>query len=164
MDEHPTRKGEKMITSLRWSYTARTAPRPEQDAIVVCSLSLSRLGVDRLAEEVGELCGMAEARRWHRSRAEELGARLLDALGTHLPCAEVIVHVDDQDHPERVRVLMSEDTYPERASELADRVEAIRGRTCAAWREGLQLTLTSLRRLDEPAGRTAAGNVSGKAA
>jgi hypothetical protein len=106
-----------MITSLRWSYTARTSPRPEQEALVVCSLSLSRLGIDRLAEEVGALCGMAEARRWHRSRAE-----------------------------------------------LVDRVEAIRTRTCAAWREGLQLTLTSLRRLDDPAGRAAAGNVSGQAA
>jgi hypothetical protein len=132
-----------------WSHTVSTQPQAADDALVVCCLSLRLLGIDALVDEVTELCGEEEARRWSRARATEYADRVLDALNLHLPAAELIVHVEDAEATEKVRVILSGDAHG-RELELHDRVDAIRRRTWLLWWESLQLTMAALRHLEEP--------------
>lgn len=140
-----------MSVSAPWSFTTSTQSRPDDDALVVCCLSPSLLGIDPLVQEVAALCGEEESERWHRARAEEYGARLLDTLRLHLPTAELIVHLEEDDTLEKVRVVVSNDAADpaQREAELIDRISAIRERTWLGWWEGLQLTMARLRNLDD---------------
>ena len=140
------------VSAPSWSFTASTQSRPDDDALVVCCLAPSTLGIDSLVGEVAELCGEDEGRRWLQARAEEYGGRLLEALRIHLPTIELIVHLEE-DGPETTRVVVSSQDAPDpaqREAELADRVAAIRRRTWLAWWESLQITMAALRRLNEP--------------
>ncbi len=139
-----------MSAPARWSFTTSTQSRPDDDALVVCCLSPSLLGIEPLVQEVAALCGKEEGERWHRARAEEYGARLLDTLRLHLPTAELIVHIEEDDTLERVRVVVSNDAADpsDREAELMDRIAAIRERTWLCWWEGLQLTMARLRNFE----------------
>jgi hypothetical protein len=118
----------------------------------VCCLSLPQLGIEALVEEVTKLYGADEGRRWYRSRAEEYVRCLLNALRMHLPSTELIVHVEESDDTQKVRVVIpgaSDADGVNREMELTDRVVAIRQRAWVSWLEGLQTTMESLRRLEE---------------
>jgi hypothetical protein len=135
-----------------WTYTACTPSRPDDDALVVCCLSPSLLGIDALVEEVVARCGEEEGQRWQRARAEEYGSRLLDTLRMHMPTAELIVHLEEDDTLEKVRVIVADQHAADparRQAELIDRVGAIRQRTWLEWWNGLQTTMVQLRHLDE---------------
>lgn len=122
-----------------WSFTAASDPQRTAEEVVVCSLSLAKLGIDELA---------AEADDWYRARAQEYGSRLLDALRTQLPLAEVIVHIDDAEPADRVQVVLSAAARAvDRERELRDRVDAIQKRTWLQWQRSLHSPTGSARGL-----------------
>jgi hypothetical protein len=142
-----------MTTDRPWSLTLSTESRGDYEALVVCCLPLGDLGIESLVEEVTDLYGREEGQRWCRARAEEYARCLLNALRMHMPAAELIVHVEASDDPQKIRVVIpgGDADVVGREAELTDRVVAIRRRTRTSWLEGLQTTMASLRRLEEVA-------------
>jgi hypothetical protein len=136
-----------------WSFTASAEAAGSEDALIVCCLPLTALGIDDMVEEVTVRCGDEEGRRWCLARAEEYATSLVNALRLHLSGAELIIHVEDDDATaERLQIHVPPAGDPSmaalREAELADRVQAIRKRTWLTWWQGLNRTMADLRKLE----------------
>jgi hypothetical protein len=151
-----------MLAAPAWTHTVSTPATTADGSMVVCRLSVGRLGLDALAKDVERRSGHEDAVRWRFARAGEYAARLLESLRVHLPETELVVHVEDGWAPEGLHVVVdpSRGSAPSRReAELSDLVEAIRERTWLTWWEGLSATMAALRDLDAPPsspGRTVA--------
>lgn len=138
-----------------WSFTASTGPREDDNVLVVYRLSVDRLGIGDLTQEVALTSGPAEALRWQRARVREFVTRLREHLRMHLATSELIVHADEGAGDDRLQVIATvasgdPNETARLEQEIAERVQAIAKRAWIAWSEGLRVTMASLRAL-EPA-------------